>query len=129
MYSADDFVKVIKKTAMDAVNASKPTNMVFGKVISANPLKIQIEQKLTLGSAQLVLSRNVTNYTVSMTVNHTTGSASGGAGESAFASHSHTYSGTKAFTVHNALTVGDEVILMQMLGGQKYIVVDRIGKG
>jgi hypothetical protein len=31
-------------------------------------------------------------------------------------------------TVHNALTVGEEVIMMQVSGGQKYIVIDRIGK-
>ena len=30
-------------------------------------------------------------------------------------------------TVHNGLVVGDEVILLRQQGGQKYIVVDRIG--
>jgi hypothetical protein len=125
----NDFLKLMKKTAVEAVNASNPANMVFGKVISISPLKIKIDQKLILTSAHLVLSRNVTDYRLSVTMNHTTESASGGSGESSFASHTHDIKGKKELTVHNALTVGEEVILMQVSGGQKYIVIDRIGKG
>lgn len=104
MYNADDLLKMIKKTAVDAVNASKPANMVFGKVISTSPLKIKIDQKLILTSAQLVLSKSVTNYRLSVTLD----------GES------------KTMTVNNALKNGEEVILMQVSGGQKYIVIDKI---
>ena len=107
MFNSDDLVKVIKKAAVDAVNASKPANMVFGKVISISPLKIKIDQKLILTSAQLVLSRNVTDYRLSVTENDI----------------------DKTITVRNALKNGEEVILMQVSGGQKYIVIDRIGKG
>jgi hypothetical protein len=92
---------------MDAVNASKPANMVFGKVIHAAPLKIKVDQKLILTSAQLILSRNVTDYRLSVTMDGT----------------------VKTMNVSNALTNGEEVILMQVSGGQKYIVIDRIGKG
>ena len=72
MFNADDLLKLIKKSAVEAVNASNPANVLFGKVISEKPLKIKVDQKLILTSAQLVLSRNVTDYTVEMTVNHTT---------------------------------------------------------
>ena len=129
MYNADDLLKMVKKAAVDAINASKPANMVFGKVINISPLKIKIDQKLVLTSAQLVLSRNVTDYRLSVTMNHTTDNKSGGSGESSFASHNHSVTGTKTMTVHNSLKVGEEVILMQMSGGQKYIVIDRIEKG
>lgn len=128
MFNADDLLKLIKKTAMDAMNASKPANMVFGKVISISPLKIQVDQKLILTSAQLILSRNVTDYTLSVTMNHNTENASGGSGDSSFASHKHEIKGTKTITVHNGLIVGEKVIMMQVSGGQKYIVIDRIGK-
>ena len=107
MFDSNDLVKLIKKTAVDAVNASKPANMVFGKVISVNPLKIKVDQKLILTSAQVVLSRSVTDYRLSVTKNDT----------------------TETVTVCNALQNGEEVILMQLSGGQKYIVIDRIGKG
>ena len=113
---------------MEAFNASKPTNMVFGKVVSVSPLKIKVDQKLTLGPAQLVLSRNVTDYRLSVTMNHSTENKSGGSGDSSFESHNHEIKGTKTMTVHNALKVNEEVIMMQTSGGQKYIVMDRIGK-
>lgn len=41
-------------------------------------------------------------------------------------SHVHAM-GKIQVTVHNGLVVGDEVILLRQQGGQKYIVVDRIG--
>ena len=104
MYSADDLIKLMKKAAVEAVNASKPANVVFGKVISTAPLKIKIDQKLILTSAQLVLCRNVTDYRLSVTID----------------------GDYKTMTVHNALQNGDEVIMMQVSGGQKYIVIDKI---
>ncbi|MCI8824711.1 MAG: DUF2577 domain-containing protein [Lachnospiraceae bacterium] len=43
-------------------------------------------------------------------------------------SHSHTLSGRKKITVHNSLVAGDKVILIRQQEGQKFIVIDRIGK-
>lgn len=122
MFDMNDFVKLMKKTAVEAVNASKPANMVFGEVISVSPLKIKIDQKLILTSAQLVLSRHVTDYRLSVTMDHLTE-------KDTPTGHLHEVKGVKTLLVHNALKVGEEVILMQLSGGQKYIVIDRIGKG
>ena len=72
MLDSNDLLISIKKAATEAVEASQPADFCFGKVISANPLKISVEQKMVLSSAQLVLTRNVTDYQVEMTVNHTT---------------------------------------------------------
>lgn len=33
---------------MEAVQASKPSDLVFGKIMSTDPLKISVDQKLTL---------------------------------------------------------------------------------
>lgn len=41
----------------------------------------------------------------------------------------HDIEGTKQMTIHNHLEKGEEVILLRMQGGQKYIVLDRIGGG
>lgn len=128
MASHNDFLNLIKKASTDAVEAGKPINVVFGTVISIAPLKINIEQKLTLGTAQLILARNVTDFTVDMTVDHITENRSGGAGDAEYASHNHDYVGRKSFLVHNGLIVGDEVILVRMQGGQKYVVIDRVEK-
>ena len=72
MLDTNDLLSIIKKAATEAVEAGQPSNFCFGKVTSANPLEISVEQKMVLSSAQLVLTRNVTDYKIEMTVNHTT---------------------------------------------------------
>ena len=128
MLDANDLLIAVKKAALEAVNASQPSDFCFGKVTSAKPLKILVEQKMTLGAAQLVLTRNVTDFKTKVTVDWETGTKSGGSGESSFASHTHAVSGKKEITIHNALQVGDEVILFKKKGGQKYLVLDRAVK-
>jgi hypothetical protein len=128
LLDANDLLNVVKKAAIQAVNASQPSDFCFGKVTSAKPLKILVEQKMTLGAAQLVLTRNVTDFKTKITVDWLTEAKGGGSGESSFSSHAHSVSGKKEITVHNALQVGDEVILMKKKGGQKYLVLDRVVK-
>lgn len=105
MADAVALMKAIKKAAIQAIRAEKLTEIRFGKVVGVSPLLISVDQKMTLGKAQLVLSRNVTDYETEITVN----------------------TEKKKITVHNELVVGDEVILFRQQGGQKYVVKDRIG--
>lgn len=123
-----EFLKAIKKAALDAFTASKPSEIYYGVVISESPLKINVEQKFTLNAAQLVLTRNVTDFYDDITViAWRTENESGGGGDAAFASHSHALVGRKHIIVHNRLLTGDKVILIRQQGGQKYIVIDRVG--
>lgn len=123
-----EFLKAIKKAALDAFAASKPSEIYYGIVISESPLKINVEQKFTLNAAQLVLTRNVTDFYDDITViAWRTENESGGGGDAAFASHSHALVGRKHIIVHNRLLTGDKVILIRQQGGQKYIVIDRVG--
>lgn len=147
---ANELVKTMKRAALDAMRASKPVNVYFGQVVSASPLQINVEQKMILGEAQLILSRNVTDFKTMTTVQWETESAltthkhemfgntdSGGEDSHAHAlsgntestnlKHSHDIVGKKKITIHNALEVGDEVILIRQQEGQKYVVIDRIG--
>lgn len=124
--NANELVRIIKKAAVEAVNASSPFALKIGEVVSVSPLKISINQKLTIPAAQLMLTNAVRDYTVYMTVDHSTEPASGGSGESAFASHSHKYTGKKKYTVHLGLSVGEKVLLLRCDGGQKFIVLDRL---
>ena len=134
MPDAVELTKAIKRAAVDAVKAEKPVEICFGKVKGISPLKILVEQKMLLGSAQLILSHHLTDYKIQMTVDHYTEDiADDGqntnvdADLSSLMSHCHAYKGKKEFTVHNGLGIGDEVILIRQQGGQKYIVVDKIG--
>ena len=145
MTDANEFLKTIKAAAAEGVEAKKPVNVFFGEVQQINPLKINVEQKLLLGEAQLVLTRNVTDFDIMVTMNWETEDAlekghshkvegldSGGdsisltTGESSL-KHSHVLSGQKQITIHNSLETGDEVVLIRQQEGQKYFVMDRIG--
>lgn len=131
MPDAVELIKTIKRASLDAVKASKPVEVCFGKVTSASPLQILVDQKFTLGAAQLVLTRNVTDFKTMITGGNIqnyyyVGTPPNTSTVPVDPSHRHAI-GKIEITVHNGLVVGDEVILIRQQGGQKYIVVDRIG--
>ena len=117
MLNSTDFYNAIKSAAMNAVEASHPCDYMFGKVTSVSPLKISVEQKMTLTSAQLVLTRNVTDYSVDVSVDWDTEDAS---------DHQHNLVGVKKITIHNGLKIGDKVVLLKKKGGQKYLILDKV---
>lgn len=124
-------VESMKLAALGAVDASKPVQVCFGKVTSVSPLKILVEQKLPLGEGQLVLCRNVTDHKTYITGGNIqnyyyVGTPPNVSTLPVSPSHVHAM-GKIQVTVHNGLVVGDEVLLVRQQGGQKYIVVDRIG--
>lgn len=124
----NELVRAVKQAAVEAVKADGPMAVSFGTVTSASPLKIQVDQKKTLTEAQLILTDAVRDYTVEMTTMpefHETEEISGGAGDAAFAPHKHRYQGRKKWKVHNALQMGEKVILLRCDGGQQYIVLGR----
>lgn len=132
MPDAVELMKTIKQAAVEAVDAQKPAEVCFGKVTSVAPLKIVVEQKMILGEAQLILSRNVTDFKTEVTVNMITESSlemDAPISESVQLdlAHTHQLIGRKQITIHNSLVVGDLVILIRQQRGQKYFVMDRVG--
>lgn len=123
---ASTSVENIKKAALQAVASTMPSGVYFGTVISSSPLKISVEQKMTLTKEQLILSTLVQDFSVDMTVDHLTENTSGGSGDASFASHNHAYKGRKTFRVHLGLSAGEKVMLLRVQGGQKFIVLDRV---
>lgn len=127
---ANGIVKKVHQAAIDAMESTKPVNVYFGEVVSASPLKINVEQKMILGEKQLVLSRNVTDFKTKITAGNIknyyyTGGVNSG---TAPVSPPHVHAvGMIEITVHNGLAVGDGVILIRQQEGQRFIVVDRIG--
>lgn len=49
-------IEIIKKVALNAFEASNPVKLMFGKVISTNPVKIQVSELLTLTKEFLVIN-------------------------------------------------------------------------
>lgn len=98
-----DILKVMNKSAKGVQNSSQPCDLIYGTVISTSPLKIQVDDKLTLSNKQLQLSRAVIDFEIEMSLN-----------------------GVKElYTIHNALKNGEKVTMIRALGGQQYLVIDK----
>ncbi len=136
-----DMLKLIKQAGIQAVEQSAPATVMFGVVKQVNPLVITVEQHLDIPAEFLLLTDNVRDHWVDMTVDHftendayldTTHSHSKQepfAGEDSFDStHKHAYKGRKPFLVHYGLKVGEQVVLVRVQGGQKFVVWNRVVK-
>lgn len=133
LHDGNDLMEIIKQAAMNAVNAGQDSDFCYGTVTSASPLKILVEQKMELTAAQLVLCRNVTNHTITITLGNTkdyyfTGKTEDdGTAPIPTTSHVHAI-GTVQMTIHNELKAGEKVVLIRKKGGQEYLVLDRVVK-
>ena len=87
MYNETDLAAAIRRLAIGAVECGKPSALCYGTVLSAAPLRVQVDEKLVLGSAQLALSSLVSDFTVEMQVRHETDEAEG---------HRHAYEAKKS---------------------------------
>lgn len=126
-----NIVEIIKMAAVEAVNASGPMGIVFGKVISVSPLKVNVEQRLTLDESHLILLNTVRDYQVEISFD-----------DASIKNIVKDYSmsdvpGTdykltfqqkvkNKVTIYNGLKVGETVILIRVQGGQKYVILDRV---
>lgn len=118
-------VDTIKQIALESVGATEPLEVIIGEVVGVDPLEIKIDPKIILQEGNIVLTKNTTEWTMEMSVDHITENRSGGGGMAEFASHNHEYKGRKKYLVHNQLVMGDKVILLKETGGQRYIALDR----
>ena len=124
---ATGLIDIMKRAAMDANDNSKPTDLRYGTVVSASPLKVQITNQFVIPESMLVVPEHLTDYEVNVTVEWETENKSGGGEEAtAFASHNHAITGKKKMKVHNALESGDKIALIRQQGGQSYFILDRI---
>lgn len=149
MRDSTDLLTAMKRAAVDAVKSGMPCGLYFGTVISTEPLKVQIDQKMTLTDKDLYLSTLVSEFEVEMTVEHETEDAETdsehtheaevqGGGENAptvsikeaggKSGHRHGYKGKKKFLVHLALQNGEQVLLIREQGGQRFFILDRLRK-
>ena len=131
MLNSSDFVKVIKKSAIEAVNNSKPADIFYGTVQSISPLTIFIDQKLILSEKFLIIPESLTDYETEISFDDpsikqvfTTWNMEE-TSESTPSKMSFKEKIKHKITVYNSLKVGEKVILLRQQGGQKYMVLDR----
>lgn len=142
---APSLVETIKQIAENAVAAGKPSNWIYGTVTSTSPLKIRIQPTLELTESFLELSHLVKDHFVDMTVNFATnedafmipdhthpytdtpiGASTTQPTADLDTTHKHEITKTIKVQVHNGLKSGERVILLQMAGGKRYYVLDRV---
>jgi len=122
----NNLVQVIQQISQNANKTGKPTGIMYGEVMTVDPLTIQVEQKLTLPAEFFKLTNAVRDHYVDITVSHVTENRAGGSSAASFASHNHDYQGRKKIMIHNGLQVGEQVIMIQAQGGQDFIILDRV---
>lgn len=132
MLNSSDFVKVIKKSAIEAVNNSKPADIFYGTVQSISPLTIFIDQKLILSEKFLIIPESLTDYETEISFDNpsikqvfTTWNMEE-TSESTPSKISFKEKIKHKITVYNSLKEGEKVILLRQQGGQKYMVLDRV---
>lgn len=123
MSNAGELVRLIKKAAVDAVEAEKPSAVCFGRVISGTPLRISVDQRFVLGEKQLILTKAVIDHSVDALVGFYTEESEKA---DTVENHKHGCKGRKKIVLLNGLREGEEVILIRVEGGQRFIVLDRV---
>ena len=143
MPDAAKLVRIIKQAAMDAVQADKPVEVCFGKVMGVSPLQILVEQKLLLGEKQLVLTKAVTDHWVDIEVSHYTVNDNFMNPDHTHyvpahdvvtdlgnldTTHKHAYKGRKKIMIYNGLKMDENVLLVRFDRGQRFVVLDRVSE-
>ncbi len=106
MKEFNDLAEIIRIIAKKTIESEKITTVVYGKVVNEEPLKIRLNQKLTLDETSIFLTRNVTDFDTMVR-------QSGGE--------------KRTMRIYNGLKVGESVIMIRLFGGQNFLVIDRVG--
>lgn len=93
---------IIKKASLSAVSSTNPMAVLYGTVISENPLEVNVDQRFNLTEDFLVVGESMTEYKLHI------------AGEE--------------YVIRQGLKTGDTVLLVRYQGGQTYLVLDRLVK-
>ena len=127
MLDSNNFLEIIKRAAVDADEQAQPCDLLFGTVTSVSPLKIRVEQKMELGEAQLILTRNVSDYKVKIEGRNVQSFFfTNDQGGTAIVEPPHIHAlGELEIEIKNALKEGERVVLLKQRGGQKFLVLDR----
>lgn len=108
-----EMVDAVKMATDNMIESKKLTGVYQGLVVETGPLKIKIDQKLSISGKQIVLTDAVQDHDVEITLHGITDSD----GDS--------LSGKTTITFHKDLQIGETVLLVRRQGGQQFMVVGR----
>ncbi|MGL4790751.1 MAG: DUF2577 domain-containing protein [Anaerotignaceae bacterium] len=127
-----DLINLIKQISLETITAGKPFTAITGVVTSVSPLEVAIHQNLTITENFLALTNAVRDYKTKITFDNPDIKQVVTNWDIEEKQEGSKYKMTfkepveHDITVHNALTVGEAVILLRQQGGQKFIVLDRV---
>ena len=110
-----ELLNVIQEISQNTANNTDSIKIHFGIVTSAKPLRIKIDNKFELGETFLILTNDVRDYKTKFS----TGPHSDTGEDSLTVTE-------KEVTIHNALKKGENVVLLKLPNGKKYIVLARV---
>lgn len=129
----NNLLQIIKKAALDAVLNTNPANIVFGVVESVNPLKVKLDQFITLDQAFLIvpdifLGKEITVSFTDCDTNikyYIEPEEEGG--DPIEVQMDVQASGDKlTFNIQDELKENDKLALLQLQGGQKYFILSKV---
>ncbi|MBW7458397.1 DUF2577 domain-containing protein [Paenibacillus sepulcri] len=94
---------VIKSAAGHAVEAGSPVNILYGNVVHASPLEVNVDQRFTLTADFLVLAENVQPYELMI--------------------------GSTNYVIRPGLAAGDRVLMLRVQGGNRFVILDKVVGG
>lgn len=103
----DNLTALIKRAALEAVEAGKPAQIAYGRVVSTTPLQVKVSEKLILTSEVLIVPEHLTDHEITLKTAPDI---------------------ELKYTVMNALKAGDQVVMIRNRGGQQYLIIDRTVK-
>lgn len=138
MFTTPLQVKLIVKEMLHDMDL---TSLVVGTVSSISPLKIRVNQRLEITSESLYFCKNVipwkldTSHYHAYIDEHAEGQTASGGGET----HSHFVPLTETekvtaeapaedYVLEDALMEGDKVLLLKNMGGQEFVLLDKLRK-
>ena len=135
----NELAGILKQTAFNVFENSKPSDFCYGVVVSKNPLKIEIEdKKIILEANQLYLTPQVMNFEIPISIvaftepckeQHQHFYLDEGVPCVTYPiiqEHQHLLMGKFAGIVHFGLEIDDSVLLLRRQGGQEFVVLSKI---
>ena len=104
MHDANDFVRAIQQVSNGVNEAGYPADVMSGTVITSAPLKIKVEQRFNIASAQLIVPERLTDRIVEVEIDGV----------------------HRTMKIYDGLKIGQQVVLIRQQGGQKFLVADRV---
>lgn len=127
MRDTGTFVELIKQIVVNVLEDYKLMDLCYGEVISEQPIEIRIDSKLILKAPQLIFTRSTLNHEFE----YLKPTGSGGSETKPYSNISRETSytfgerKTERYEVINRLEQGEKVLLLRVMGGQKYVVLDK----